>query len=109
MSGRYKVGWLCEALMVSRSGYYDWCRRQHTPGPRQRANLQLRERIRAVFVENRRAYGSPRIAEALQGAASRNRVFLLTMARIWAAYRTGAMRYLVFRSRLNNDSRKDVA
>jgi tocopherol O-methyltransferase len=32
-------------------------------------------------------------------AASRNRVFLLTMARIWMAYRTGAMRYLVFRSR----------
>jgi tocopherol O-methyltransferase len=30
--------------------------------------------------------------------ASRNRVFLLTMARIWAAYRTGAMRYLVFRA-----------
>ena len=31
-------------------------------------------------------------------AASRNRVFLLTMARIAAAYRTGAMRYLVFRA-----------
>jgi tocopherol O-methyltransferase len=31
--------------------------------------------------------------------ASRNRVFLLTMARIWLAYRTGAMRYLVFRAR----------
>ena len=30
---------------------------------------------------------------------SRNRVFLLTMARIWLAYRTGAMRYLVFRAR----------
>lgn len=34
----------------------------------------------------------------LLSAASRNRVFLLTMARIWAAYRTGAMRYLVFRA-----------
>ena len=32
-------------------------------------------------------------------AASRNRVFVLTMARIWLAYRTGAMRYLVFRAR----------
>ena len=24
MSGQYKVAWLCEALLVSRSGYYDW-------------------------------------------------------------------------------------
>jgi tocopherol O-methyltransferase len=31
--------------------------------------------------------------------ASRNRVFLLSLGRIWLAYRTGAMRYLVFRSR----------
>ena len=26
MSGQYKVAWLCEALLVSRSGYYDWKR-----------------------------------------------------------------------------------
>lgn len=89
MSGRYKVIWLCEALMVSRSGYYDWCRRQHRPGPRQRENLQLRERIRAVFVENRRAYGSPRIARELQGAASRNRVArLMRLDRLRARQRS---------------------
>ncbi|VTU00528.1 Methyltransferase, cyclopropane fatty acid synthase OS=Microvirga lotononidis GN=MicloDRAFT_00025440 PE=4 SV=1: Methyltransf_23 [Gemmataceae bacterium] len=35
----------------------------------------------------------------LLSAASRNRIFLVTMARIWLAYRTGAMRYLVFRAR----------
>ncbi|HJZ56274.1 MAG TPA: methyltransferase domain-containing protein [Gemmataceae bacterium] len=35
----------------------------------------------------------------LFSTASRNRVFLLTVGRIWAAYRTGAMRYLVFRAR----------
>jgi tocopherol O-methyltransferase len=34
--------------------------------------------------------------------ASRNRIFLLTMGRIWIAYRTGAMRYLVFRARRNS-------
>jgi cyclopropane fatty-acyl-phospholipid synthase-like methyltransferase len=34
--------------------------------------------------------------------ASRNRVFLLTMGRIWIAYRTGAMRYLVFKARRNS-------
>ncbi len=34
----------------------------------------------------------------LLSAASRNRVFLLTVGRIWLAYRTGAMRYLVWRA-----------
>jgi len=34
----------------------------------------------------------------LLNAASRNRVFMLTVGRIWLAYRTGAMRYLVFRA-----------
>jgi len=32
MSGQYKVAWLCEALLVSRSGYYDWKERRHLPG-----------------------------------------------------------------------------
>jgi tocopherol O-methyltransferase len=40
----------------------------------------------------------------LFSVASRNRIFLLTMARIWAAYRTGAMRYLVFRARRPDSS-----
>src|SRR5207248_11231894 len=44
MSGQYKVAWLCEALLVSRSGYYDWKERRHQPGPRQMANIRLRER-----------------------------------------------------------------
>jgi tocopherol O-methyltransferase len=35
----------------------------------------------------------------LFGTASRNRVFLLTVVRIWLAYRIGAMRYLVWRAR----------
>ncbi len=74
MSGPYKAAWLCEALLVSRSGYYDWRRRQHAPGPRQRENLQLRQRIRTVFAESRGSYGSPRIAQVLAGQAGRHRV-----------------------------------
>ena len=49
MSGQYKVAWLCEALLVSRSGYYDWKERRHSPGPRQMQNMQLRQRIREEF------------------------------------------------------------
>jgi len=43
MSGQnYKVAWLCEALLVSRSGYYDWKERRRQPGKRQLENTQLR-------------------------------------------------------------------
>src|SRR4029077_1063280 len=49
MSGRYKVAWLCEALLVSRSGYYDWKKRQSKPGPRQMEKMQLRQRIREAL------------------------------------------------------------
>jgi len=34
----------------------------------------------------------------LLSAASRNRIFAVTLVRLWLAYRTGAMRYLVFRA-----------
>jgi len=34
----------------------------------------------------------------LLSAASRNRIFAVTLVRLWVAYRTGAMRYLVFRA-----------
>jgi len=47
----------------------------------------------------RRLWTDPAGRAFLLSAASRNRIFLLTMARIWLAYRTGAMRYLVFRAR----------
>ena len=51
---------MCEALLVSRSGYYDW--RRQRPGPRQVANLQLRQRIRLEFARRRDTYGRPRRA-----------------------------------------------
>lgn len=74
MSGSYHVAWLCEALLVSRSGYYDWLRRRHEPSQRECENRELTQRIRQVFAANRGAYGSPRITHELGGVASRNRV-----------------------------------
>lgn len=89
MSGRYQVQWLCEALLVSRSGYYDWLRRRHAPGPRAQANATLRERIRVEFERQRRAYGSPRLARALGMAGSRHRVArLMRQERLWARQRS---------------------
>jgi len=89
MSGRYKVAWLCEALLVSRSGYYDWVRRQQQPGPRQAANLQLRQRIRLEFARSRDTYGSPRLAQVLGCPGSHNRIArLMRQERIWARQRS---------------------
>ncbi len=64
MSGQYKVAWLCEALLVSRSGYYDWKERRHLPGSRQLQNIRLRERIREEFARSRQTYGSPPLFDA---------------------------------------------
>jgi transposase-like protein len=65
MSGQYKTAWLCEALLVSRSGYYAWIKRRRFPGPRQLENMRLRERIREEFMRSRQTYGSPRLAQVL--------------------------------------------
>lgn len=74
MSGDYKVAWLCEALLVSRSGYYGWQQRRRQPGPRAIENRQLRERIRTEFERSRRTYGSPRLAHELGCPGRRNRI-----------------------------------
>lgn len=55
---------MCEALKVSRSGYYAW--RTREPSPRQQDNEALLGRIRAVHTQSRRLYGSPRITAVLR-------------------------------------------
>jgi transposase InsO family protein len=89
MSGQHKVAWLCEALLVSRSGYYDWKKRRRQPGPRQMENARLRERIREEFARSRQTYGSPRLAHALGCPGRRNRIArLMRLERIFARQRS---------------------
>jgi len=89
MSGRYKVAWLCEALLVSRSGYYDWVERRRRPRPREAENIGLRERIRQEFARSRETYGSPRLAQALGCPGRRNRIArLMRQERLFARQRS---------------------
>ena len=89
MSARYKVAWLCEALLVSRSGYYDWKKRRSKPGPREVENTRLREQIRERFTRSRQTYGSPRIAHALGCPGRRNRIArLMRKERLYARQRS---------------------
>ena len=48
----------CEALRVSRSGYYQW--KKAEPGQREREEAELVEQIKEVFEANKGRYGSPR-------------------------------------------------
>jgi len=55
---------LLRLLGVSKSGYYDWRKRQ--PSTRAIKDTELRERIRQIFIDNKGRYGSPRIFMALK-------------------------------------------
>ncbi len=89
MSGQYKVAWLCEALLASRSGYYDWIKRRRCPGPRQVENTRLRQRICEEFRRSRQTYGSPRLAHVLGCPGRRNRIArLMRLERLFARQRS---------------------
>lgn len=60
---RHRAVWpisvLCQALGVSRSGFYEWYGR--SPSARERANERLTGHIRESFEASDRTYGSPRV------------------------------------------------
>ena len=54
----------CEALAISRSGYYAWLDRPESS--RSKRRVELAAKIKAVHEQNRRVYGSPRIFQVLK-------------------------------------------
>ncbi len=66
---------MCQALKVSKSGYYAWLRRPESQRARQ--NRQLLGQIRVVHERSRKTYGSPRVTAELHAEGvrcSENRV-----------------------------------
>ena len=63
--GEWPLRFVCEALAVSVSGYYEW---REDPGrfSRYRRPTVLRSAIHAAYAASRQTYGSPRIHAALQ-------------------------------------------
>jgi putative transposase len=57
--GIWPIGWLCEALGVSRSGFYAWLSRP--PSRRARAEEELSGRVRTSFLASDRTYGARRV------------------------------------------------
>lgn len=69
---------MCKVFKVSRSGYYDWLDRPQNE--RKKRKEQLSKRIKQIFLESRRLYGSPKITKVLQSEGER--VSQKTVARI---------------------------
>src|SRR5208282_2574761 len=57
--GIWPVDWLCEALGVSRSGFYAWLTRP--PSARARTDEQLATKVRTSFLSSDRTYGARRV------------------------------------------------
>jgi putative transposase len=65
----YPMRVLCRTLQVSRSGFYAW--QQRGPSARARQDAHLIPRLRLVHAQHRRAYGRPRLHEALRATGIR--------------------------------------
>lgn len=63
-AGEYPLGWMCQVLGVSVSGYYAWLRRPESR--RSREDRRLLIEIRAIHRQSRRTYGSPRMHRELR-------------------------------------------
>lgn len=90
----FRVTAMCRVLNVSRSGFYDWCRRPLSP--RAKANAQLLARIREIHARSRESYGAIKTWRALTAAGvpcGRHRV-----ARLRQAHGIEARRLRRFRS-----------
>jgi len=69
LHGQYRLGDLCAAFGVSRSGYHRW--RTARPCARARKDAQLAEQLRALHQESRGTYGRPRLTIALRRRGQR--------------------------------------
>lgn len=68
----HSIAMLCDLLLVSSSGFYDWDRRRRTPRPRAQKDQALVERITRIHAESRQTYGSPRIVDELRARGQRH-------------------------------------
>lgn len=63
----YPAAVMCEVFGVSRSGFYDYLKRQRRgPSVREEQEAALLSSIRAIYEESDKRYGSPRIHAALK-------------------------------------------
>lgn len=71
---KFQIAKMCQALEVSRSGYYAYITRKESQ--RSKENQELLKAIKVIFEKSRKAYGAPQITKNLPDnlKASRGRV-----------------------------------
>lgn len=70
LQGQYRIGDLCAAFGVSRSGYHRWC--TAPASVQMREDALLGEQLRRLHVQSRGTYGRPRLCAALRQAGRRH-------------------------------------
>lgn len=60
----WPIAVMCRVLEVARSGFHAWLK--HTPSRWGKRREELAVKIKTIYQENRRVYGSPRIHQALK-------------------------------------------
>jgi putative transposase len=68
-AGEHSVARLCQALEVSRAGYYGWLRSPESQ--QEREDRRLLAQIRTVYRKSRHRYGSPRVHAQLRSEGVR--------------------------------------
>ncbi len=62
--GERSVNRACAVLEGSRAAYYEWSKQE--PSVREREDMELTEKVRAIFTNSRQTYGSPRVHSELR-------------------------------------------
>jgi len=70
LAGQYRIGDLCAAFGVSRSGYHRW--RTAQASARSREDALIGEQLRVLHAQSRGLYGRPRLCAALRRAGRRH-------------------------------------
>ncbi len=94
--GIWPVAWICEALGVSRAGFYAWLRR--SPSRRLRDDEILSTKVRESFTASDRTYGARRVWHDLLAEG-----FLCGRHRIERLMKAQALRARPRRHRLPRD------
>jgi transposase InsO family protein len=85
-SNKFPVLLMCRLLAVSVSGYYSWLNRE--PSFREKENIKLAVKIKAIFDDEKSRPGAPRVAKRLNAEgepAGRHRVASIMKQHGWRA------------------------
>ena len=66
----FAVKRMARVFVVSRSGFYGWCRRQQQPATRTRVRRALDQQVAQAFLARKGRYGAPRLTADLMAAGT---------------------------------------